>query len=215
MPAYDAEQHLLDQLLHQFKFSENIVKLIGVLGDTLQDTFDAAYYIQTAVSLDDYEGEQLEFWGELIGVSRPLAQEPKENLFTLRKRGESVDPDNKTGFEDSTDSVITGGYLTTREGLPSISDPGSEMSDIDYRFLIRQKAASYRSRMTHTNLYNYLLAFGARCKIDGTVTFKSTIEQQNYYDLNNWQRNYIETRGFAPSGLTIEFDGNLEDVKDI
>lgn len=215
MAAQDAEQTMLDQLLHQFKYSDNILKLIGVLGDTLQDTFDACYFISTAVDLDDYEGEQLDFWGELIGVARPLAQEPRANLFTLRHRGESVDPDNKTGFEDRTDAVVTGGYLTTREGLASISDPGAEMSNVDYRFLIRQKAASYRSRMTHTNLYSYLLAFGSRCKIDGDTTFKSTITQQNYNDLNHWQRNNVETRGFAPGGLTIEFDGNLTDVEDI
>jgi hypothetical protein len=215
MPAYDAEQHLLDQLLHQFKFSENILKLIGVLGDTLQDTFDAAYYIESAVSLDDYEGEQLEFWGELIGVGRPLAQESQDRLFTLRREGEAVDPDNKTGFYDDSDSVITGGYLTTEEGLDSISYPGSEMSDADYRKLILQKAASYRSRMTHTNLFNYLLAFGSRCKIDGTVTFKSSLEPQNYYDLNNWAKNYIETRGFKPAGLTVKFNEPTENIEDI
>jgi hypothetical protein len=215
MPAYDAEQHLLDQLLHQFKYSENILKLIGVLGDTLQDTFDAAYYIESAVSLDDYVGEQLEFWGELIGVGRPLAQESEENLFTLCREGESGDPDNKTGFRDESDTVVTGGYLTTEEGLDSISYPGSKMSDADYRYLIRQKAQSYRSRMTHTNLFNYLLAFGSRCKLDGTVTFKTTIEPQNYYDLDEWAKNYVETRGFKPAGLTVEFNEPTENIEDI
>ena len=215
MTTYDAEQTLIDQLLHQFKFSPNILKLVEVTALGYQDTFDAMAFLQAQVELDDYEGIQLDFWGELLGVKRPLEQEPLANLFTLRRRGEFLDPDNKTGFKDDTDTVVTGGYWTTRSGLASISDPGARMNDADYRKLILQKGTAFRTRMTHENLYKYLLAFGDRCRLDGTETFETTITQQNYRNLNHWQRNYVEERGFAPACFVIQFNKNLTDVQDI
>jgi hypothetical protein len=211
MTAQDATQTLLDQLLHQFKHSENIVKLIGVLGNMFQDTFDAADYIQSAVTLDDYEGEQLEFWGELIGVKRPRRQEDPANIFTLCSRGEGGDLDNRTGFAARADTVTTGGYMTAREGLPDQSDSTTEMTDADYRYLILQKAASYRKKMTHTNLYNYLLAFGARCKLDDSTDMENIIQPQNWNDLSEFFKHYCETRGFKPSGIRVQFEGNIRE----
>jgi hypothetical protein len=214
--AYDVNQTMLDQLLHQFDYSENILKLIGITSDALQDTFDAAEFIQTAVTLDDFAGQQLEFWGELLGVKRPRAQQDVSTIFTICELGEAGDVDNKTGFEDDSDpDVTTGGYLTTHEGLFDVDDPTAKMSDVDYRRLIRQKSLSFRKRMTHTNLYDYLLAFGSRCKIDADNPLENWIEPQNYYDLNDWEKNYTETRGFSPSGIKVKFLDNLTDIEDI
>ncbi len=215
MSAEDVEQSLIDQLLHQFKHSENILKLIGVLGDMLQDTFDVAAYIQSMVDLDDYTGEFLEFWGELIGVGRPLANEDPANIFTICSLGEAGDVDHKTNFLNDDDSVELGGYIDSYGGLPSITDPGALMTDIDYRFLIRQKAASFRSEMTHTNLYSYLLAFGARCKIDDDTQFQNKIDPQNFNDLDSWQKWYVEKKGFKPGGVGVRFKGNIRDQEDI
>ncbi len=209
MAVQDAEATLVAQLLHQFKYSENILKLLGVLGNAMQDTFDAAYFIQTAVSLDDYTGQQLDFFGGLIGVARPAAQEDPANIFTLCNRGEAGDVDNRTGFFNDDDSVETGGYMTARAGLPDQSDPTATMSDADYRYLILQKAASYRSKMTHTNLYSYLLAFGSRCKIDDSTDMENIIQPQNWYALNDFFQNYVGTRGFKPAGIRVQFEGNL------
>jgi hypothetical protein len=182
----------------------------------MQDTLDAIEYLNAMVDLDDYEGVHLDNWGELIGVKRPKAQELPENIFTLCDLGEANDPNNQRGFLDDTEAVLTGGYMVGPEGLESQTDPGADMSDADYRYLIRQKAAALRSRMTERNLFDYLIAFGTRCKIDNDSTvFTSDIDPQNYYDTNAWAKHYIETRGFAPSGLTVQFLDNLRTVKDI
>ena len=202
--SFDATERLKEQLLHQFQFSENIIKLIELIGDMFQDTLDVAEYLESLEDLDDYEGEQLEFWGELIGVKRPKAQETR--IFMLFSPGETCDLDNDHGFKDDTDpDVTTGGYLTGPQGLESQSDPGSTMSDVDYRFLIRQKAASFRSKATRENLFNYLLAFGSRCVIDDDTTFEITYDPVTYYDLNAWEKYYVTTRGFKPSSVKIAF----------
>jgi hypothetical protein len=78
------------------------------------------------------------------------------------------------------------------------------MSDEDYRYLIRQKAASYRKSATREILFSYLIAFGARCKIDDDTDLKIEIDQDRYDDLDNWTRNYIETRGFKPNTRDIK-----------
>jgi hypothetical protein len=149
-------------------------------------------------SIDDAEGEQLDFLGELIGVTRPKLQETQ--LFTMVRKGEIQHPDY--GFKDDENP---GGYLTTLLGLDSLAYPGNTISDADYRKLIRQKAESYRSKMTREILYLYLIASGARCKLDDETTLAVEIDMVRYADLNNWTREYIETRGFKPAGISVDF----------
>ena len=202
--SFTAEDRLTDQLLHQFKFSDNVLKLLTVLGNMFQDTLDAAAYLQSMVDLDDYAGEQLEFWGELIGVKRPKAQEDPKNIFKTYSDGEIDELDGTDGFEDTTDGTVTlGGYLEGDDGLEALD--GSEMTDADYRYLILQKAASFRTRPTHTKLFNYLLAFGTRAVIDSDTTFKLVYDPVRYYDLNTWEKNYAVTRGIKPHSIDISF----------
>lgn len=196
------ETTLKTRLLSQFRTSPNILALIEIVADPLQDTYDAMDFILGSLSIDEAEGEQLDMLGELIGVARPPLQETY--IFTLVRLGEDQDPNY--GFADDE---RPGGYLTTSDGLQDQSNPNDEMSDADFRYLIRQKASSYRKKMTRLNLYNYLLAFGARCKIDDDTTNVVTITMDRWDDYNEWQRNYIETRGFKPAGILVEFDENL------
>jgi hypothetical protein len=193
----DIETLFKDRTFAQFRDSPHIQDLIETLSDPMQDSSDVADFILGSLNIDDAEGEQLDYLGERIGVSRPPAQETR--IFRMVRLGEVGDPDE--GFSDDENP---GGYMTTLEGLESISAPGTDMSDEDYRFLIRQKAASYRKKATREILFSYLLAFGARCKIDDDTDLKIDIDQDRYDDLDNWARNYIETRGFKPAGIAIK-----------
>ena len=192
------ETTLKTRLFSQFRNSVNIQALIEILADPLQDTFDVLDFLLDNSSIDDAEGEQLELLGELIGVIRPKAQETR--LFTLCRKSEVQHPD--LGFSDDENP---GGYLTTLAGLYSATNPGTTISNAEYRKLIRQKAESYRSKMTREILFGYLIASGARCKIDDDTTFYVEIDMLRYSDLNNWTREYIKTRGFKPGGILVDF----------
>ncbi|MBV6340978.1 DUF2612 domain-containing protein [Candidatus Magnetobacterium casense] len=206
----DVETTFLDRLFHQFDESPNITALVAILSDALQDTNDVETFILSHTGIDTAEGEQLDLLGQLIGVYRPPRQE--EWVFTLCHLGETDDLWNHHGFFDDSDPTVDlGGYVTTTRGLDSISDPGN-MSDADYRKLIRQKAASYRKKMTQEILFNYLIESGARCKIDDTTTtYTVTIDPYRYYDIDEWRMNYIVTKGFKPAGIKVEFMDNVRE----
>lgn len=197
-----------DRFFKQFKNSPHITSLRVIMADPSQDMSDVADYILAHLSIDTAEGIVLDMLAELVGVTRPPAQEP--NIFTLRRPGEVVDPDNNTGFKDDTDpTVTTGGYLGTIRGLALVSDPNQQMTDEDFRFLIRQKAASFRSKFTRENAFLYLLAFGSRCKIDDDDVLQVVFDPVNYYDLNEWEKNYVITKGFKPGGVGTRFRDNM------
>lgn len=206
----DAEQTLLDQLLHQWKDSPNILALLGILADPLQDTIDVATYILDYEDLDDIEGELLDFFAGLIGVTRPPLQEL--NIFTMCELGESGDLDGTTGFYDDTDTVVTGGYFTSLKGCPNQDDPTQDMADVDFRKMIRMKASTFRSKMTHRNLFNYLLDFGSRCKVSSPSHHMVDMDPGDYYGphaLTDFFRYHIEQRGFRPAGMGVNFTQNI------
>lgn len=195
----DVETNLKARLLSQFRNSPNIQGLLEVISDPFQDTSDALDFILDHRSIDDAEGEQLEYLASKVGVTRPPLQETR--IFTLCRKGEVQDTDK--GFKSDTKP---GAYLGTREGLVDQSDPDAEMSDPDFRKLIRQKAAAYRSKATHEILFLYLIDFGAQCHLDED-DLEVWIDPVRYADLNSWTKNYIETRGFKPAGITVRFIG--------
>ena len=193
-----------DRVFKQFRNSPHIVAIFEIIADPMQDLNDVADYILAHLSIDDSEGLALDMLGELIGVNRPPMQEP--NIFTLRRMGEIVDLDNDTGFGCDDDPLLsTGGYLGTCEGLALVSDPDAEMSDEDFRFLLRQKAASFRSKFTRENIYNYLIAFGSRCVIDDDTTLDAEYDPVTYYALGAWEKWYVLTKGFKPGGVGTDF----------
>lgn len=198
------------RLFHFLREDPVTAALIDILSDPIQDTFDVCEYIANNQSISAADGEQLELLGELIGVKRPLAQE--DHIFTIRKLGFSGDPDNKTGWANDDDATVTtGGYITSSDGLYSQRSPGTEMSDTDYRYLIRQKAASYRSKMTHQVLFEYLIAFGTKCLIDDDTRFVVELDPLDYYAINGWAKNYVVTKGFKPAGIKVQFADNVRD----
>ncbi len=191
-----------DRLFYQFRDSPHITALIEIICDPIQDQVNVSNFILDSASIDDAEGEQLEMLGEIIGVERPPAQET--NTFRLVRLGEVQDPDRGFATDENP-----GGYMVGYKGLAAVD--GSEMSDTDYRYLIRQKAASYRTIMTRANIFEYLLAFGARCKIDDNTKFNLEIEPINYYDFDQWTQYYIVTRGFAPGGIMLGIVNNTHE----
>jgi hypothetical protein len=161
---------------------------------------DVADFITSHFSIDDAEGEQLDIVAGLIGIKRPPAQE--EYLFQLYGEGEVGDP--LRGFKDDSDpNVVIGGYLASQEGNPV--DTGEMMDDVGLRRLIRQRAANFRRKMTIRNLFNYLIAFGARCKIDESTSRLTEIDLESPNDLDNFFRWYVVTKGFSPGGLKVRF----------
>jgi len=219
----------LSRLLHQYRHSPNIIELMDIISLCMQDTVNVCDFILSHNSIDTAEGDQLLIFGELLGVEKPLKQEDRDNLFTLRVAGEYDDPDNSTGFLEIYELVgesavwfAIGGHLVTQRGLNEIDKitqdqenspavyTGEYISDAEYRKLIRQKAASYRKTMTRENLFVYLNAFGARCNIDDDTAYNVVINPFTYYDLNEWQKWYVIRRGFRPAGIQIKFSENLE-----
>jgi len=192
-----------DRAFKGFKDSPHIVAIFEIIADPMQDLSDVADYILAHLSIDDSEGLALDMLGELIGVTRPPMQEP--NIFTLRRPGDVTDPDNDTGFGNDDDPVSTGGYLGTCAGLALVSDPDAEMADEDFRFLLRQKAASFRSKFTRENIYLYLIAFGSRCVIDDDTVLDVEYDPVTYYDLGAWEKFYVLSRGFKPGGVATDF----------
>lgn len=205
----DVYRNLFDRLFYFFRNDPHTVKLLTVLADPIQDTRDALDFLLGADSIDNAEGEQLDNIGGWIGVARPPAQELDENIFTLCRLGETDDLDGRTGFFDDSDTVEIGGYLTTTKGLVSQTSPGTTMPDLDYRRLIRQKASMIKSKMTVENLFNYLIEFGSKCKIDDDVKYICEMDPFRYYDLNEWFKYYVTTKGFKPATFSQQFRDNV------
>jgi len=211
MDIYD---NFIGRVFHFLRQDPTLISLVTVLADPMQDTFDVCEFILDHSSIDTAEGEQLELLGELIGVPRPPAQEEHRNLFALCRLGEFEEDDGRSGFFDDSDaaagqSIDLGGYFQTQTGLESQTNPGAEMSDADYRYLIRQKAEIYRSKMTKQKLFEYLITFGSKCLIDDATKFVVEIQPFTYYEINQWAKNYIETKGFKPAGISIDFEDNI------
>lgn len=212
MTAYS---DLFEKLFYMFRDDPHTLSLLTVIADPIQDTLDAMTFIKGASSIDTATGAQLDQLAGRIGLTRPPAQENPENIFSLKGLGEFDDLDGSKSLKDDTDTVETGGYLTTLEGLESISDPGADMTDADFRYLIRQKAAVIRSKMTRANLFNYLIAFGGRVKIDDDTRYIAELDPYSYYDLDGWEKWYVVNKGFAPAAITVQFRDNIRDEASI
>lgn len=188
-----------ERLFAKYRNSPNILGIMEILSSPTQDTRDMLDWLLGELSLSTASGEVLDFLGELIGVTRPPAQE--DDVLWLCLDWEVLDdPDNHYGL--ATDALTEGGYLTGDEGVLSKSSPGSYMVDDDYRALIASKGTTYRQKATRETVYSYLIELGVRCKIieaDKVVEF----EPSSYDNLNYWLRNYIESRGFRPAGIQV------------
>lgn len=204
------------RLLKWAKNSTNINALLTILADPIQDTRNVLEYLLGELADDDCvfviataEGEQLDFMGELIGVRRPLKQELPENRFFWHDVGSTADPDKSTWWYDSADD--TGGYWTGFDGISSFTELGAEMSNEEYRKMILQRAQSFRSLPTLTNLFNYMLAFGARVTIDDDTLFHIIYDPDEFDDMDDFFKNYAVTKGFKPAGIKVEFERQLRD----
>jgi hypothetical protein len=206
----DVAATIKSRLFHIFKQMPTVIELVDILADPLQDSFDMCDYILDNTAIDDAEGHQLKLRGELIGVRKPLAQEDSDNIFTMCRLGETGDLDGSTGFYDDSDpDVPIGGYMVSEHGLTSRTDPDAEVTDAYFRILIRQKGMTFRQKMTHENLYNYLIYFGARCLLNEDVVLEVEMEPLDYHSLNEWEKGYIVKKGFKPAGVLVTFSGNL------
>ena len=187
----------------KYRHSPNILGVFEIIATPLQDTEDAADYILSHLSIDDAEGELLDFLGEVIGVKRPLAQEDDRNLLWLCHDDEvGDDPDGTMSL--APDDESNGGYMTGDDGIASKTNPDTYMSDTDFRELIRTKAATFRKRPTRSNIFNLLLEFGIRAKISSTVS-PIVFDPADYDLINYWVRNYVLTKGFRPTARRIHW----------
>jgi hypothetical protein len=202
----DVYADILERLFAKYRHSPNILKVFEILSDPLQDTSDAIDYILDHLSVDEAEGPLLDAIASWIGVDRPAAQE--EDIFWLCRDEEVADdPDNHHGL--ATDALTEGGYLTGDDGCPSKSDPGSYVSDEDFRLFIRAKASTFRKKATREIMYNYILQFAVRSKlIEGTRTVE--IEPSSYDDLNYQIRYHLTNLGYKPAGITISIKQQTE-----
>lgn len=195
-----------ERLFAKYRNSPNILGIMEILSDPAQDTRDVLDWLLGQLSLSTATGEVLDFFGELIGVTRPLAQE--DDILWLCADWETADdPDNHYGL--ATDALTEGGYLTGDDGVLSKSSPGSYMGDDDYRELIASKGSTYRQKATRGIVYTYILELGIRCKIIESDKIVD-LQPHSYDALNYWLRNYITSRGFRPAGIQIRIPDQTE-----
>jgi len=195
----DVYTDILTRLFAKYRHSPTILGVLEILSDPIQDTNDAIDWILAHLSIDDSDGEILDFIGGWIGVDRPPAQE-EDILWLCRDEEVADDPGNNYGL--ATDALTEGGYLTGDDGCPSKSDPGTYVSDEDYRLYIRAKATAFRTKATRDIMYDYIFQFGIRPKfVHGTRALE--IEPHSYDDFDYALRNHILNRGFRPAGVDI------------
>lgn len=197
-----------------FREMPTMLELIECLADPIQDTQNVCAWILAQDTIDNTSGEMLDFMGELIGVKRPMLQEDEDNLCTIFKLGDTSDADNSQGLSSVNDSSY-GGYLASVHGLNSITNPGALITDADYRSLIKAKGKTFKRRMTHRNLYTFILTFGARVKINDDTNFRVVLDASEYDDLNSWERWYAMTKGFKPAGIAVNFTSRMYDKDSI
>jgi hypothetical protein len=196
----DVYANILDRLFAKYRYSQNILGVLEILSDPIQDTDDAIDWLLAHLSIDEAEGELLDFMASWIGVSRPPAQE--ENIFLLFRDEEVADdPENNHGL--APDSLSSGGYLSADDGCLSKSDPGSYVDDETFRTFIRAKAATFRKKATPEVMFEYILSFGIRTVLHEDEALTCEIEPSNYEDMTLFIQNYIETRGFRPAGIKV------------
>ena len=187
---------------------EDVETLIEILSDPIQDTRDALAYLIAIENIDDAEGEQLDHRGGWIGVKRPMLEEDDDNVAIYFELGSTEDPDNSQGYEEDDGS---GGYYADIRGLNSITNPGVQISDADYRRLIKAKAKTFFQKATIPNIFTFLLTFGARCLIHDDTARVLLYEAAEFDDLTDWERWYASTKGFKPGGISVDFMSRLTD----
>jgi len=208
MSSINVIEHLQEKLHKQYKNSPNINRLLNTIAVPLQDTVDVCDFLLDRKTIDEMIGFELDFVGSKIGVVRPNEQEPQEHLFTLVDEGECYDPNWETGFGDETDPTV-GGYFADESGLPLVANEDQKMNDADYRKLLKQKAASFRKRATRETLFDYLIAFGARCLIDDDTGQDIVFDPIDYYALTDFDKWYAINKGFKPATISTSFRGNM------
>lgn len=200
-------------LFAKYRYSPNILGLVELLSSPLQDTRDVLDWMLSQTSIDTAEGEILDFMGELIGVSRPPAQENDANILWLC-RWEDIADDPGGTRSLAPEDLTTGGYLTKGNGILSKTDPGAYVTDTEYRALIRSKATTFRKKATRSVIYDYLLRFGIRAKIIESARVVE-LEPNSYDQLNYWFRDYIQAKGFRPSGIQMKIKIQTESDSEV
>lgn len=206
MTLWSVYDNMVNSLFYILKESPEILKWVTVLADPIQDTLDCCEYIIGQDSIDNSDGQELDYIGTILKTPRPAKLIPQNELFTLYDEKDTGDFDYKTGFADDDDPVV-GGYLSSDTGLMDGTE--ARMIDADYRILLKQKSKLLRRKMTHENLYNYLLEFDARCVLNDGGTLTVEIEPINDADLTDWERWYILNKGFKPAGVKVEIQDRL------
>lgn len=200
-------QNWLDRLFAVFRESPNVLGAADILTGPMDDTFAAMEEYLANTDLDDREGVLLDWVGWFIGVRRPSAQEPDENLLWLCPLDAlDIAPETR-GL--STLNKTEGGYMTGFGGIISQSSPDTYMDDDDYRELIKTKAATYRRKATQDNLFTYLKAFGMRVDFSED-TCDVTFTPESFDSAPYWKRDYTTNKGFRPAGIKIHFAEQTE-----
>ena len=202
----DVQDDILELLFARYRHSPIILEVIEILSAPIQDTNNALDYILEHLSIDDAEGPMLDAIASWIGAPRQVAQED-DLLWLCRDEEVADDPDNHYGL--ATDALTEGGYMTGDDGCSSKSDPGTYLSDEDFRLYVHAKAETFRRKATRAIMYNYILQFGSRCKLnEGTRSVE--IEPYSYDDLNYAVRYHLTNRGYRPAGITVTIKPQTE-----
>lgn len=201
MADFEVYEFMRSKLRQCMRDSPNIIALLKMLSVPKQDIVDVCEYLLSMPDIDTKEGVHLDQVGSKIGVRRPMAQVPDDELFTLYDDDEIAPLAwESTGFAEEGETGV-GGYFVDDDGLDT--GDGAQMSDSDYRVLLKQKAEAFRALMTDDSLYAYFLVFSAPVSIDEDDILTVTVTPENDGDLSQWERFYIEKNGFKPAGIRM------------
>lgn len=200
----DIEELIADNLFAKYRNSPNILATLEIIAVPFQDTIDAIEYLQTQNDVTDAEGAHLDLLGELVGVERPLKQEP--NDFRFIDIADLPGDPTSHGFCD-IDGDPTGGYLVSSyNGLASITNPGELMDDDDYRELALFKIANFRQKATEERIYLSLVLYGVTCDVETITNGEIDITPQTPGEMTHYQRWYLLNKGFRPAGIKLNIN---------
>lgn len=128
------------ELLNQFRDAPGILSFLEAIFNRIEDTDGLLAALLTKRDLESAEGVWLDILGAIVGVRRPVALIPDENIFTMKNVGDPDDPD--LSFGDAVPPT-SGGYFQT---LAGVRFPDAGLVDDDtFRVFLKAKIYSTSS----------------------------------------------------------------------
>lgn len=198
MPTSLATRKMIYRLLDQYRDNPRIVGYLEAIGARADDSEDIVVALMFGGYLDTAEGWLLDRLGALLGTPRP-ASEQVDGIFTYRSVTNPVHIANR-GYGSLAVPGLGGMYQSLR-GLYT----DELASDLEYRRILRTRAAAIGSGASIPALFEWLVAVtgvGITIAETGPAAVSVTIDALIPYQT----RRMIENRSPALAGVSVTVD---------